>query len=168
MKATALIILFRVLRTPLGPAGAGLVSLVSALVLQHSFGWVPCPLCILQRLALIGLVLALLGQGVTSRFAGLWQLLVRLFALAGASASISHLWVLANPSKGSCGPGVARLANQLMDLVPGSEWLLEGAGACEDARYAIAGIPLPGLSLGLYCGLALWSFWLAKRSSKCN
>lgn len=131
------------------PAALVFLAMAAALSLQHMLGWVPCPLCIIQRLTAIGLMLALVGWALTSSArsqkvalgAGL------LICLLGLAAGTAHLWVLAHPTGGACAPGIGRLVGQLMDYIPGSAWLLEGAGSCETVDYQVAGIPLPALSM---------------------
>lgn len=131
------------------PATLVFLSMVAALALQHALGWVPCPLCILQRLSAIGLMLSLaawaLAKDSRSQKIGLGVGL--LMCLLGLAAGTAHLWVLAHPTGGACAPGISRLVGQLMDYIPGSAWLLEGAGSCETADYKVAGVPLPALSM---------------------
>ena len=125
-------------------------SIVVALALQHLLGWLPCPLCVLQRLTSLALLIPLLARlGLTpgSSKDNVALAVCALFALAGAGASVAHLWVLGHPSDEACSPGLARMAMHLVDAIPGSEWLLEGSGACEDARYKLFGLPLPAWSL---------------------
>lgn len=131
------------------PAGVMLASLLGALLLQHLLSWLPCPLCIIQRLSAIALFVLLLGWGLTpkaSRAKPVWLMGAGLTTAAGLAAAGAHLWILWQPDTGSCAPGLARWVGQLVDSMPGSEWLLEGAGACEDARYALLGLPLPAWS----------------------
>ncbi len=149
-----------------------LVVLLGALALQHLLGWLPCPLCILQRLSGIGLLLALslAALPLPRNGANAVRLLACLFGAAGLVAGGSHLWLLAQPASGSCGPGLARLVGHLVDALPGSQWLLEGAGACEDVRYQILWIPLPAWSMGAHAaalGMG-WLAWRQTRSPECN
>lgn len=131
------------------PAALLAGALCCALALQHLLGWLPCPLCIVQRLTALLLLAALVGFGFTkprrpARHAWLW--IAGLAAVAGAVAAGAHLWLLVQPQAGACGPGLARWVGNLVDAIPGSQWLLEGVGGCEDARYVLAGVPLPAWS----------------------
>lgn len=131
------------------PAALLACAVGGALALQHLLGWLPCPLCIVQRLTALFLLVALIGFGLTqprshARHACLG--LAGIAAVAGAVAAGAHLWLLIQPQTGACGPGLARWVGHLVDAIPGSQWLLEGAGVCEDARYVLAGIPLPAWS----------------------
>lgn len=155
-------VLSRLLFSSWTPAAVLALGLVSALVLQHAFGWLPCPLCIIQRLSAIALFAALMGFGATRP--GSWARRVSvavaaLAMLAGLAGAGAHLWLLFGPQTQSCGPGIALFVAQLVDALPGSEWLLEGAGFCEDARYQVLGVPLPAWSGALHVvafGLMAW------------
>lgn len=155
-----------VLRRDFG-AGLLLASMLGALALQHLLGWQPCPLCILQRLTALTLLLCLVtfawSKDENLRDFALWS--SHLAAGTGVIFSASHLWLLANPQTETCGPGLALFFSQLVDALPGSSWFLEGAGACDDARYSILGIPLPGWAIAAH--LIPWAHanWVAK---KCN
>lgn len=137
------------------------LTLLAALVMQHVFGWAPCPLCIVQRLTAIGLALALgVYAAASSSTAKDYALTAgSLITGAGLLAAGSHLYLLYAPSAGSCGPGLALAVSRLVEALPGADWLLAGAGACEDTRYAVLGLPLAAWSAGAHVfalGLALW------------
>lgn len=137
-----------------------LIAVTSALLLQHALGWLPCPLCILQRLTAIGLMVSLIvAAGPGRPHEKLALAAAGVFSLLGLLAGGAHLQLLAEPSIGACGPGLSRYVSNLMDYIPGSTWLLEGAGACDDARYQILGIPLPAYSMAVH----LLAFALAVR-----
>lgn len=131
------------------PSIALAMALVAALSLQHVFGWLPCPLCIVQRVTAIGMLAALVAFG-WARTDLARTGLIALAALAagvGVLAGGAHLYLIYGPQSETCGPGLALTVAQLVDAIPGSQWLLEGAGACGDTRYAIFGLPLPGWSV---------------------
>lgn len=143
-----------------GPAALLLAALASALALQHTLGWAPCPLCIIQRITALALLVALMGYATTSNetWQDVWLAVGGLatgFALLAAGA---HLYLIFSPQEATCGPGLAMAVTRLVEALPGSEWLLEGSGACGDTRYSIFGIPLPawsGLAHVTAFGLAL-------------
>lgn len=141
-------------------------TIVGALALQHLLGWLPCPLCILQRLTALALLGALALHTVQSprlRAVGLWVgFQACAFGLLFAGA---HLWMLAFPAEGTCGPGLALFTTRLVEALPGSAWLLEGAGACANADYAIFGLPLPAWSALAHAG-AMSLALHARRQSK--
>ena len=75
-----------------------------ALYMQIVLGEAPCPLCILQRYALLFIaIFAFIGAAMPGRRSvTLFEVLVTLAALGGIAAAGRHAWVLANPEV-SCG-----------------------------------------------------------------
>ncbi|WNW13624.1 disulfide bond formation protein B [Pseudomonas sp. DTU_2021_1001937_2_SI_NGA_ILE_001] len=75
-----------------------------ALYMQIVLGEAPCPLCILQRYALLFIALfAFIGAAMPGRRSTtLFEGLVVLSAIGGILAAGRHVWVLANPAV-SCG-----------------------------------------------------------------
>lgn len=147
--------------------GAGIIS---ALLLQHLLGWVPCPMCIVQRVTALALFvcLAMHAAAPAGSLAKRFVLAASVVpTIAGVSAGFAHLYILAAPDATSCGPGIARFVTRLVDALPGSEWLLEGAGMCENAKYKVLGLPLPLWSILLHLTpltlIALKARYLAKK-----
>lgn len=157
--------LVRVFQHPAAPASALTLTLLAALVLQHLLGWAPCPLCILQRLTAVALAIVLAVFALCPPKHK--DYLLALGALVTGAALLSagaHLVLIYGPADGTCGPGLALAVSRLAEAIPGSAWLLEGAGVCADTRYAIFGVPLAAWSALAHVGalgLALW-----QRSSK--
>ncbi|KTB84867.1 disulfide bond formation protein B [Pseudomonas syringae] len=75
-----------------------------ALYMQIVLGEAPCPLCILQRYALLFIaIFAFLGAAMPGRRSiTAFEALVTLSAVAGIAAAGRHVWILAHPSD-SCG-----------------------------------------------------------------
>ena len=75
-----------------------------ALYMQIVLGEAPCPLCILQRYALLLIALfAFIGAAMPGRRSlTIFEGLVVLSALGGVAAAGNHVYILANPSV-SCG-----------------------------------------------------------------
>lgn len=75
-----------------------------ALYMQIVLGEAPCPLCILQRYALLFIaIFAFIGAAMPGRRSvTLFETLVTFSALAGIAAAGRHAWVLAYPDV-SCG-----------------------------------------------------------------
>lgn len=153
--------LLELARRPAAPAVFVAAGIASALVLQHLLGWAPCPLCILQRLTAIGLCLSLSVRAffgdTAGRKADVALACVMMSSLGGVWAAGTHLWILLGPQSGSCDPGVARFVGHLVDALPGSAWLLEGGGTCEDTRYELLRVPLPAWSGALHLAGAGWA-----------
>jgi len=128
---------------------AGLVAV--AMYFQYVAGLAPCPLCILQRVAFIGvgavaLVAALhnprgWGRRVYAGVAGV-------VALIGAGVAARHVWLQNLPAGQTpeCGPGLAFM----LDAFPLTEALaliLRGSGECAEVQWSLLGLTMPGWSL---------------------
>lgn len=149
---------------PLAPGFAALSCLLAALMLQHVMGWLPCPLCILQRLSLIGLMISLLVWAPKHPTRKYGMLAVLVFCAAGVAGAAAQLHLLMAPQSTTCGPGLALTLNQIVEALPAGAWLLEGAGACDEARYSILGLPLPLYSAVAHIGLGGWAFVIQRRA----
>ena len=127
----------------------------------------PCPLCILQRVAvlLIGFValLAVLhnprGWGVR-----LYAVMAGLLALTGGAVSARHVWLQNLPADQipSCGPGLGFM----LDNFPFSkviELVLRGSGECADVMWSFMGLTIPGWTLLAFCLLTIMMGWQALR-----
>jgi len=141
---------------------ACLGGLVVALLLEHVVGLEPCPLCILQRAALMALgvvfLIALLhGPGL---LAGRWYAaLLLLVAGAGAAVAARHLWLQQLPPERvpACGPGL----DFLLDAFPLREALMlvfQGSGECAEV-HTVLGLSLPGWTLLAFVALAAYGVW---------
>lgn len=138
-------------------------AMAFALFLQHHEGLEPCPLCIFQRLAVIGFGLVALlawlqGPGLSGRrlYAGLqllplgWGLLV-----AGRHVWLQHLPADQVPS---CGPGL----DYWMAALPWQEVIrqvFQGSGECAKIDWTLFGLSLPMMVLMLFVvclGTSLW------------
>ncbi len=152
---------------PAAPALLMASGMGAALLLQHVLDWLPCPLCIVQRLTALSLVVLLSGWALAERSdlaRRIWLGAAAIAAFAGVAAAGAHLWLLWQPQTGACGPGLARWVNHLVEALPGSEWLLEGAGACDEAKYALIGIPLPAWSGALHLAALAWAFGIRRKN----
>ena len=129
-----------------------------AWVLQHQFGYAPCPWCTFQRLLylLIG-ALALLAAGVHRRgtLAIALGASVPLLALGGVLAAWHQHTVAAQSD--SCALTLADRvlgALNLPDLLP---TMFEATARCDEANLPWLGVPFALWSLALFCILALLS-----------
>ena len=146
--------------------GAGIAG---ALGLQHLLGWVPCALCIVQRLTSISLLIGLTLFAVSAKGSALRALAWVISALAvaaGLTAAGAHLTLIWSPEPVTCGPGIALYVGQLVDAIPGSAWLLEGSGPCEEARYQLLGVPLPAWSGLMHVAGLLGAVVVARKTDR--
>lgn len=130
-------------------ASAG--ALAFAYYLEYGQGLEPCPLCILQRIAMFGVaVICLIGwmHGPGGIGRKIYAALGGLSALAGAGIAARHVWIMHMPASEvpACGPSV----NYLMDILPWQEVLaiiLRGDASCATVDGSFLGISLPAWTL---------------------
>jgi len=126
-------------------ACAGLIAY--ALFVQHGLGLEPCPLCILQRVAVIvmGLLFLLaVLHDPGDRGARVYGVLVDLAAVAGIAVAARHMWIIAQPpgSVAECGASL----DYMMDVLPWHEVLakvLTGSGECAKIDWMFLGLNMP-------------------------
>ena len=143
-------------------------AMLVALYLQHVVGLKPCPLCVLQRIALIlAGSIALLGVLLArSRTALLGcTLAAGAAAVAGTGVAVWHVWILAFPPESmSCG----RPFQWFHEDFPLAVWLprlFRGDGDCLSTEWSLLGLGIPHWSLvGFAIVLALLA--LALRASR--
>jgi disulfide bond formation protein DsbB len=147
------------------------VALVGyALYVQYGLGLEPCPLCILQRVAVMAagvLFLLALLHDPADRGARAYGILIDLAALAGIVVAARHIWIIAQPpgSVAECGASL----DYMMDVLPLHEVLgkvLAGSGECAKIDWQFAGLNMPTWVLIALAGLGLWGLavnWFGRR-----
>lgn len=135
-----------------------LLSLIVAVVMlgvggglffQHVLQLEPCPLCIMQRVAIIGVgifaALGLLARGGRGQLVA--ALLATTCALAGGGIAAWHSWILVHPPESmSCG----RPFEWFHKDFPLETWLpklFAGHGDCLKVDWTFLGLAIPNLSL---------------------
>jgi disulfide bond formation protein DsbB len=149
-------------------AALGATTLMAAVLLQHWLGWQPCPLCILQRLAILGVTLLALGAGLAHRrvlVAGAFRLGATGAAVGGCVAAYQQLMLLWGPTAATCGSSLRMTMTRLADALPWLDWLLDGSADCAADANRLAGLPLAFWVLALLVGtMAL--LWLPRRRAQ--
>jgi protein dithiol:quinone oxidoreductase len=136
-------------------------SLALAVVLQHALGWQPCPLCVLQRLGLLGVAIFALAAALTGtkpRVSRSMRGLASFAAFGGAFAAYQQLVLLWGPGDATCGSMLRMYVTRLADTLPALDWLLDGPADCAAEANLILGLPLAFwvLSFAVICVGALW------------
>lgn len=134
-----------------------------ALYAQHGLGLEPCPLCILQRVAVIvlgGLFLAALLHGPGRRGAAVYGVLMLVAAGAGMVVAGRQVWLQNLPAQDvpACGPGF----DYLMDVFPLTDALamiFEGSGECAEVSWQLLGLSMAGWVLVVLALLGLFGAW---------
>ena len=125
------------------------LSMAGGLFFQHVLMLQPCPLCVIQRVAIIGVGLfAAIGvvlPGARGQLVA--ALLATLSALGGASVASWHSWILVFPPESmSCG----RPFEWFHEDFPLATWLpklFAGEGDCLKVDWTFLGLAIPNMSL---------------------
>ncbi|KAF0807852.1 Periplasmic thiol:disulfide oxidoreductase DsbB [Alcanivorax sp. S71-1-4] len=136
---------------------ACVVAMAAALYLQHAEDLAPCPLCVFQRIGVIGagiffLLAALHNPGATGQ--RVYNVLAALSAIGGAIVAGRHIWLQNLPADEvpACGPGL----DYMIDVFPMQEMLrmvFSGSGECAEIDWTFLGITIPQLALITFAGL---------------
>ena len=140
-------------------AGYAAAAMAAALYLQHGLGLKPCPLCVLQRLALIAAGLtAFVGALFAHRAGAQWTALglSASAALAGAGVALWQVWIQAFPPESSSCGRPFEWFHEDFPLVVWLPRLFRGDGDCLNTDWSLFGLGIPHWSLvGFIAMLAL-------------
>jgi len=137
-------------------------AMAFALFLQYFVDLAPCPLCVIQRVAMVATAVAFLGGALHAprTTVGRWAYagVAALTAAAGAGVAARHVWLQSLPPDQvpACGPTL----EYLMGMLPLTEvlmTLLRGDGNCAVIDAQWLGISLPGWTLVAFVGLTLFA-----------
>ena len=126
--------------------------IVYVLYAQYVLGLEPCPLCILQRVAVIALGISFLllalrsPQSKQSKF--LSSLLLVMISSAGVGIAARHVWLQNLPPDKvpGCGPGLDfMMANFPLSEV--LEMVFSGSGECAEISWSFAFLSMPAWAL---------------------
>lgn len=118
----------------------------AALYMQYVEGYAPCPLCITQRFAFVGIGVFSLLAAVAQNTRTLWQGLGMLSGVAGIAVAGYHVSLLLNP-KASC--GIDPLENWV-NALPTAKILPQvfySDGLCTAPLPPLFGLSIPAWSL---------------------
>jgi len=132
-----------------------------AYYLQHFQYLAPCPLCIFDRVFLLGILISLLAAAIhnpSRKGHRIYAGFVFLFTCGGLISSGRHVWLQHLPADQvpSCGPGL----NYLLDafpLVQALEMLFRGSGECAEINWQFLGFSLPEATLIIFIGYGCFS-----------
>ena len=143
---------------------ASVVGMSFALYLEHVQGLNPCPLCVFQRVGLIGLgifsLIGLLHNPKKRAMRIVYAVLGGLCILWSTAVAARHVWLQNLPPDKvpSCGPGL----NYLIDALPLKNVLsqvLSGSGECAVIDWTFLGQSLPVWSLLFFSLLLIISMY---------
>lgn len=143
-----------------------------ALFAQYVQGLEPCPLCVFQRLAVIGLGGVFLLAGLHDPHGGgrfIYAAGIGLASLAGAGVAARHVWLQNLPPDRvpSCGPGL----DFMLETFPLTEVLktvLSGSGECATIDWSFLGLSMPAWVLICILALGAFGLWQNLRARPVN
>ena len=141
-----------------------------ALYAEHMLLMEPCPLCVFQRMAVIGMGVVFLVAAVqnpvgkSSRIA--YAVLLLTAAGAGAGVAGHHVWLQSLPPESvpACGPGLG----YIMDSFPLADALrlvFSGSGECATVDWSFLGLSMPAWVLICVLILGAAGTWNLLRTS---
>jgi disulfide bond formation protein DsbB len=142
-----------------------------ALYLQYYRGLDPCPLCLFQRIAVIGLTIAFALAGLVADgwrvLRAIVSALIGLVAIAGSGVAIRHLYIQSLPP-GQV-PVCGATLDYMWDVFPAMEVLrkvLTGSGECAKIDWSFLGLAMPAwvlIWLVILGALGVLVNWPARR-----
>ncbi|MBB5018982.1 disulfide bond formation protein DsbB [Chitinivorax tropicus] len=148
---------------------AGLIGY--ALYLQYYQFQVPCPLCILQRIAVIVMgvmfLLASVFHPKGQMGAKIWGGLIAIPGLLGLGVAARHLYIQSLPPDKvpACGPGL----EYMLETMPWASALakaLRGSGECAEASWRLLGLTIPGWMAVCFVGLLTYTILVVYKDLK--
>jgi disulfide bond formation protein DsbB len=138
-----------------------------ALYLQYVMDLEPCPLCILQRVAVIamGLVFLIAGLHNPGRAgAGVYALLQLVIGGTGAAIAARQVWLQSLPKDQvpACGMGL----DYMLETLPFTDALqkiFEGSGECAEKGWEFLHLSIAGWTLVFFVAMIAASFALIRR-----
>ncbi|MFH1600198.1 MAG: disulfide bond formation protein B [Pseudomonadota bacterium] len=143
--------------------------LAYALYVQFGMLMMPCPLCILQRIAFAALGIVFLVGGLHAPKGrvgrAIYGLLAFIPAAAGAGVAARHVWLQSLP------PSEVPLCTSMgldymieaMGPMSALAKVLEGSGECAKVDWTFLGVSMPAWTLVWFVGLALGVLWAGFR-----
>jgi disulfide bond formation protein DsbB len=144
--------------------------LVTAAYLQYHQGLEPCPLCILQRLAILILGLLFMVNSLyipSTRGQKIFGSIQFIVALMGASVAARHVYLQHLPANlvPACGPKLSLILKHL-PLTEAVKTIFEGTGECAAVNWSFLGFSMPQWTLAFFMVFAIVIIWQALRKTK--
>ncbi len=145
---------------------AGLLGF--ALYLQEVKHLLPCPLCVVQRIAywlsgIIALLAFLHFPAATGR--RIYSSLLAISALAGAIVALRHAWLLRFPNSFECG---ISLEERFLNALPVARWwpgMFEANGDCSRISWQFLTLTIPDWSFICFASIFALAVYMYKTSN---
>lgn len=148
----------------------GCASLIGyALYLQLVKNLLPCPLCVVQRVAywLVGLIaLSAFFHSPGNVGRRIYSGTIAVFAFAGAVVALRQSWLVRYPEAFECGISPEE---KFLNALPIVQWwpnMFEANGDCTDATWEFALLTLPdwsALFFVIFGSMAVYAFFASRR-----
>jgi protein dithiol:quinone oxidoreductase len=138
--------------------------MAAALYFQYVMKLEPCPLCIIQRLFVIGAGVVLLAGALHNpKMWGrrIYGILTALLAASGAAVATRHVWLQSLPPDQvpECGPGLDYML-QAFPFTKTLQLVLRGSGECAKVDWTFFGLSIPAWTLIFFCGFIVLGIFL--------
>jgi protein dithiol:quinone oxidoreductase len=140
------------------------------LYLQHAQDLIPCPMCILQRIAFVFIgVIALIAAIHHPKRTGnmIYSALIAIGALTGAGIAARHIYVQNLPPEqmAQCGPGLDYMIESF-GLAQALPLIFKGEGECAASAWKFLGLTIPAWSLVWFAIFVIAAGWILLRAFK--
>jgi protein dithiol:quinone oxidoreductase len=141
-----------------------------ALYLQYVEQQEPCPLCMLQRVAFLDMMIVFAVaalHGPARRGAILYSGLLFVMAAMGGGIAARQVWLQHLPPDKvpACGPGLEYMLEQF-PLADALRKILAGSGECAEAGWRFLGLTIAGWSLVWFVVLGALAIYVAVRATR--
>lgn len=141
-----------------------------ALYLQYYEYQNPCPLCILQRIAFIAMMVIFLAgaiHGPRRTGAIVYSTLLVVIAAIGAGIATRHVWLqhLPKDQVPECGPGLEYMLNKF-PLTQALEKVFRGSGECAEVGWTFLTLSIAEWSLAWFVLLGVFAVTIAAAARK--
>lgn len=143
--------------------------LAYALYVQFGMLMMPCPLCILQRVAFAAMAVMFLVGGLHAPKGRLGRVVYGLLAFvpaaAGGGVAARHVWLQSLPPSEVplCTSMGLEYMVEAMGPVSALAKVLEGSGECAKVDWSFLGLSMPAWTLAWFIGLGLGALWAGWR-----
>ena len=134
-----------------------------ALYAQYQLLLDPCPLCVFQRMAVIGLgvlflIAGLHDPGITGR--RVYTILMGIVAAGGITVAGRHVWLQILPPSEvpTCGPGFGYLVENF-PIGEALKKIFTGSGECATIDWQFLGLSMPAWVLIAVIALGAFGIW---------
>ncbi|MBT8114706.1 MAG: disulfide bond formation protein B [Arenicella sp.] len=148
----------------IGFVGCAVLLGIAYFYFQQTLGLAPCPLCMFQRVALVGVgFLCLVGILVRPAKLGsrLLALMATLFSAAGLAIAARQVWLQNLPEElvPECGPDLGFMLDSwpLLDVI---KQVMAGSGECAEVQWQFLGLSMPAWMIVVFTVMTLISLKL--------